>query len=922
MAQRAVLLCLALAPAHCSLAASRFDAHELRGSVPLSGRPLRAALADGSFAPERATFAFTGVTRGGFVDYRYDALVRNTTVRLGDYAALLAEPAAHAACQSHGSGFELELAVRSDAAAAAHLVDRLRVGHVVVLDEALAAAHVAFTPGALCAAAAAAAQPYYSITALDTRAAASGVTVLSVTLAAAPVDSAFHALDVTLEFDPDVGRALAARRAAGRSLGDAAAVAAFESGARAALEYDVASAAFELNYNAATGGALDPALRLIPGTDDLACNNCFLRLEVGVTLTLSMCFKGPGIYSSNFYDLDKGSNPSSLPAACSQLKGSTDASVSLSAVAHGSAAGSMGIVSSGIAASYTSCESGDLSMSIADAVGAPTNGCSSNIVQDVLQDTIQIRAAGIRISAYIYLGLDAAVLVPAPFPGSVEASASFAYDTQVGGTIAFASIQSPITITPVSSVSASSTAPTLAVTNFTGSAGALDVVLIPRFTVSLWDVVPLLSARPSMRYLAAVGGGSTTSGAGTAARAPAPQSLRVQSTRLVLAGVEMAQGGSTNGATIYVDTTGSSPHWNDGETVVVRLFGCVNFATLYGEAPLTVNGSIVTAIFPSSAFKSAISNAGSYCAWLYDYARGVYAPTSKSFYVGDPSVVVKAVAPEPFSVPLTGGQITITMVLKGVVMGPTYNLRLVDSVGYTFYTWPASEWPEGWVEVEEVFDIPDLTSCGATFGCSGDYYVKLCGSDSITGGSVCGSKLLRVTSSRSLASSSTPPAGGARAISITHTRALSAPRKLYTATAACSAGKRAYSGSMSTALGAYWESVSYDALLGTFSIYLVGQFQGNLLQAGSFFPPLTVTQIAVVGNGCCDAASGECVALPLPGPSSNIAAIVGGAVGASIFVVLACIAARILCKRTTLRNKGTTEVIPDDWVLAVDNPLK
>lgn len=965
-----------------------------------------------SFAPERDTFSFTGVTPTGFVEYSYDALIKNTTVRLADYAPTLATSAV--ACAPGAAGaLSLSLSVPAAAPDAAHFAARLRAGHVLVLDDAALAGAGAVLAAGECARAAAAARPYYHITTLAARA-GEGATLYEVDLVPAAADDVFHALALSLDWNPDTRGALAERRAAGRALGDPAAVAAFEdpmnATARALFSEDLASLAFELNYNAETRRALDPTLRLIPSTDDLNCDNCFVQLAVGVRLDLAMCFRAPGVTAGNTWDLDGGLNAVPLPAACQGFTSVYDASVSLSIVAYGRTSGNLGLASSGIAKSYTSCATRSLADGIADAVGAPLDGCVTNVVPDALQDVFVLRPAGIKITAYLYLGLDAAVLVPAPFPGALSASASFAYEAELGATLSFPSIASSATplVTPISTLSAKSTTPTFAVTAFTGTAGAIDLVVVPRFTVSVWDVIPFLSLRPSTRFLAAVGAGSTTGGTGAAASAPGAQSTRVQSAVLAIRDAGAALGGSTNGITVDIDVSGSRNF--NAANVVARLFGTtwpfsdVQYgvdtpltAPSAGPAPSPVGtqsaapsatpsgtrsrasgsstpsrspsrgasasrtpgaslsrspqsatrsrsgapspsrspsaspapGALWTASFPSTTFVGT-GTSGTYRVWLYDTQRAVFSSSYASVFVPPPGVVLTSSAS---SFPLTGGSTSLTIVLEGATLPAVFNVY-VTGLDNTIYQTTPYAWPSGLIAGQIAsFPIDDQTDCGAIITCAGTYYIQVCALDSITGAALpCNSVdislgvLLNSTDNATARAPSAPKGAHASVDPLAPVGVVAAlaasPRALYAPTPnSCVAPQLAYSLAMSSAVGVFTETVSYDSILGTFSRSLIGYFTGNLITARVLVTPFTVTTLADIGGGCV----GPPLPTPSPGPpgagaagalASLSPAVIGGAAGAGAAALLAAGVAAFVCRRQRAGSVRLDETTP----IRVANP--
>jgi len=213
----AVLLCAAATAAHEHASArlthafpSSLNTPELRGP-PARARRLAAPDARGAFASEHSAYSFTGPTARGFIDFSYDAVVRNTTVRLGDYAALL--EASDATCQvlpGAPGRFTWRLSIPAAAAAAhpdeaAHLALRLVQRNVIVFDLFALAKHDSYAEDTKCADLISPSQPYALINlAKRSVAPASGDQTYEVRVETAQVNDLFLAVKHSFDWDPCV----------------------------------------------------------------------------------------------------------------------------------------------------------------------------------------------------------------------------------------------------------------------------------------------------------------------------------------------------------------------------------------------------------------------------------------------------------------------------------------------------------------------------------------------------------------------------------------------------------------------------------------------------------------------------------------------------------------------------------------------
>jgi hypothetical protein len=266
-------------------------------------------------------FNFTGTTDGGFLDMRHNALIRNTTINLDDYLELLTASGVSMLCSPVGAApkFEpapagtmpsynddnkldrnnVQLAITVPAAldaasrlALEHLRERLQKASTadggvawVSFGMEVMAAQAAFASGSSCAEQVPYAMPYYGVGAV----AGLNADTWTLSLVPAGIMDVFLSMDSDINFDPNVERAHANRRHAGKGLG-----ADVRSHGRKLTISATASARNGINWNGQTGSAAAAStstIQLLPsvGTGVLTCENCYAYYDVSFTASFSFC---------------------------------------------------------------------------------------------------------------------------------------------------------------------------------------------------------------------------------------------------------------------------------------------------------------------------------------------------------------------------------------------------------------------------------------------------------------------------------------------------------------------------------------------------------------------------------------------------------------------------------------------------------
>ena len=487
-------------------------------------RPLLCARADGSYPKERIRHNFTGITaRGDFLEYSHDIVVRNTTVALASYAALLdASTAVCAAAPPPGTApgnapLAVVLAVPAAAAAAqpalaAHLRARLRAGFTLVFDVFALAGQASYAEGTACAELISAASPYFRIAAVAVAVDAAGATRYSLALAQAALSDMAERFDSVFDWDPDTGRALAARRLKGQSLGDPRRVAAWEH-ARSLVTFSK-NYGFNLNYNpAGSGSVIKKTIDVIPGTDWLHCTDCYFQANAGFRVIMHACFAINALLTTKKFDLDalvptQYRDTPHYTTACDGLStaDSFDGSFSIEAYVYGSAGYNYLLTSDGIDSVYTTCATEEMADPISDAeTGAPLDKCTVNVLEDVELDPLSFTVGPVPVTIVFLMGLDVAVRASAVMPGQLQMGSGASVDIRLGGGVEIVSFKERTArlINHNRFVISSSQVPTK-FEGFTSFSGGFEAIVVPRLVIKLWNIIPLI-VRPSAQFLGAVG---------------------------------------------------------------------------------------------------------------------------------------------------------------------------------------------------------------------------------------------------------------------------------------------------------------------------------------------------------------------------------------------------------------------------------
>ena len=256
-------------------------------------------------------FNFTGTTDGGFLEMRHNALIRNTTINSDDYLELLTSPGVDFTCSAVGEApsfaqlpvgaapyydakhklirnnvlltISLPSSLGSPGASTATALEHLRSRLAAATNEhtsfafgfELMATQASFASGSECAAQVPYSTPYFAIAIAKGLEPSSSSWALVLT-PATPMDL-FLSMDSTIHFDPDVQRAHAHRRAAGKSLGTDVRT--------PSRKLFTISSTEGVNWNGQTGSnaaAAQQTVDLLPslGQGVLQCDNCYAYVRI------------------------------------------------------------------------------------------------------------------------------------------------------------------------------------------------------------------------------------------------------------------------------------------------------------------------------------------------------------------------------------------------------------------------------------------------------------------------------------------------------------------------------------------------------------------------------------------------------------------------------------------------------------------